>query len=322
LRDEFAPGAAAGTKPASPSELRHTARGLALGFGALLALVFGLIVLGALVRAHGAGLACPDWPLCFGEVVPRFDLKVAFEWSHRAVAGVVALVFTALSWRALREPALRPAVRGWIAAGALLLALQILLGALTVWQLLAQWTVTSHLLTGNAFAVTLLLLAQRLFELAKPPAEHEPATRAARGWLGAAGALLLFQLAVGGLVSSSIAAPIGYAGLACPEWPACMGGEWFPSLQGAQGLHLLHRYTAAALLALLLAARLAATQPARLRHLASLALALGLAQTIVGIANVLLRVPVEVTGLHSALASALVFSLALALREAWRRAPA
>jgi hypothetical protein len=47
-------------------------------------------VLGALVRAHEAGLACPDWPLCFGELVPRFDLKVAFEYGHRVTAGAVA----------------------------------------------------------------------------------------------------------------------------------------------------------------------------------------------------------------------------------------
>ena len=40
------------------------ARKLGRAFFALAALTYGLIVLGALVRAHGAGLACPDWPLC------------------------------------------------------------------------------------------------------------------------------------------------------------------------------------------------------------------------------------------------------------------
>ena len=40
---------------------------------------------------------------------------------------------------------------------------------------------------------------------------------------------------LGGLVSSR------YAGLACPEWPTCNGGAWFPSWRGAVGLHLLHR---------------------------------------------------------------------------------
>ena len=49
-------------------------------------LTFCLIVVGALVRANDAGLACPDWPLCYGEFVPTFDLKVAFEWGHRVFA--------------------------------------------------------------------------------------------------------------------------------------------------------------------------------------------------------------------------------------------
>jgi cytochrome c oxidase assembly protein subunit 15 len=120
-------------------------RGLAAGFFALCAATFGLIVLGALVRAHGAGLACPDWPLCFGRLVPAFDLRVAFEWSHRAVAGAVGLGFAGLAVAALRRPAARAACGRWLAVAAALLAAQILLGALTVWHLLAAWTVTSHL---------------------------------------------------------------------------------------------------------------------------------------------------------------------------------
>ncbi|MCP5116159.1 MAG: hypothetical protein GY953_35480, partial [bacterium] len=50
-------------------------RVLGVGFALLLSATYCLIVLGALVRANGAGLACPDWPLCFGQVVPEFDLK-------------------------------------------------------------------------------------------------------------------------------------------------------------------------------------------------------------------------------------------------------
>ena len=67
------------------------ARGLARGFAALSAITFCLIVFGATVRANNAGLACPDWPLCFGEVVPRFDAKIALEWGHRLLAGLVTL---------------------------------------------------------------------------------------------------------------------------------------------------------------------------------------------------------------------------------------
>src|SRR5688572_21803831 len=86
-----------------------------LGFAVLAALPWALIVLGALVRAHGAGLACPDWPLCFGELVPQMDLHVAFEWSHRVVAGSVALCFSALAVAAWRRTPARDPVRRPIA---------------------------------------------------------------------------------------------------------------------------------------------------------------------------------------------------------------
>ena len=78
--------------PPRPSE-SLSARRLATGFVALAGVTYVLIVFGALVRANGAGLACPDWPLCFGEVIPAFDVGVAFEWGHRALAGSVGLVW-------------------------------------------------------------------------------------------------------------------------------------------------------------------------------------------------------------------------------------
>ena len=191
------------------------ARQLSRGFGALVIATTALIVLGALVRAHGAGLACPDWPLCFGQAVPQMNLEVAFEWGHRVVAGSISLLFVALSLATLRSPALRPVALPYVATSACLLALQVLLGALTVWQLLAAWTVTSHLVVGNAFNVSLLLLALRLGELAHGAPRPEPAPRGVQVAVAAAAFFLLFQVVMGGLVSSR------YAGMACPEFPTC-----------------------------------------------------------------------------------------------------
>jgi heme A synthase len=279
----------------------------------VLVLTFGLIVLGALVRAHEAGLACPDWPLCFGEFVPEFDLRVGFEYSHRVLAGSVSLLFAGLAGLAAHRPAARRACAGLLAAGAALLVTQILLGALTVWKQLAAWTVTAHLLTGNAFALVLLATALALADAAlgtRPAA----VPRAARPAVTAAAGLLLVQVALGGLVASR------YAGLVCPEWPACRGGVWFPAGEAGVGLHLLHRWNAVALVAALAAAAAAGSRgSARLRRATRLALALGAAQIPVGVANVLLRLPVEVTGLHSALAAALVLATTAAAREVWRR---
>jgi cytochrome c oxidase assembly protein subunit 15 len=295
-----------------PEDAR-AARQLAAGFLALLALTWALIVLGALVRAHGAGLACPDWPLCFGELVPRFDLKVAFEWGHRVTAGGVALAFAALAGLALKRSATRRATARLLAVAAALLVAQVVLGALTVWHLLASWSVTAHLLTGTSFALALLLVACALRELGAPvrrPVRSPATTRT----LGLAALLLALQIALGGLVSSN------HAGLACPEWPTCNGGLWFPSFRGGIGLHLLHRYNGYLLLAALALAALASRRDQRLRGLAFAALGIGLLQVGVGIANVSFGLPVEVTALHSALATALAGALTLALREIALRA--
>jgi len=287
------------------------ARRLARGFGALVVLVYGLIVLGALVRSHGAGLACPDWPLCFGEWVPRFDFHVAFEWGHRLVAGIVSLLFVGLSAAALSRPGTRRVTKTGIAVAATVLAVQIVLGGLTVLHLLARWTVTSHLLVGNAFAVSLLWLSCRLAEAGGQPVRRAPVSGALRLAVAACAGLLVLQIALGGLVSSS------YAGLACPDWPTCRDGVWFPGFEGALGLHLAHRSVGyAVLLALAVAAGLARGAPPLGRRMA-LALGVALVQVALGVANVWLRIPVEVTALHSAGAAALVLLLALAVRDAF-----
>ena len=285
---------------------------LATGFFALCGATFLLIVLGALVRAHGAGLACPDWPLCFGNLVPSFDLRVGCEWTHRVVAGSVALAFTALAASVLRRPAARALCRGWLALAALLLALQVALGALTVLQLLATWTVTAHLLVGNAFNACLLLIGLRLM---RSGAAAEPPAPDSATWLGATLVSLALQLVLGGLVSSR------YAGLACPEWPTCNGGVFFPSFAGAVGLHVLHRSNGYALVLLLGVTALRTRGTGALGRALALAAALGLAQIVVGVLNVRLGLPVEVTGLHSALAAALVLSLAAAGAFAFGREP-
>jgi cytochrome c oxidase assembly protein subunit 15 len=288
------------------------ARRLAAACAGLVALCFGLIVLGALVRANEAGLACPDWPRCFGQWIPEMDLRVAFEVTHRAVAGTVSLLFAALFVRVLWRPETRHATACFALAAALLCA-QVLLGALTVWQLLTPWTVTLHLLTGNAFAATLLLGALALRDGRRPARAPLPA--AARGLVAAAALCLFAQMALGGLVASR------YAGLACPEWPTCRDGLWVPTWQGPVGLHLLHRANGYALVLCLAAAALAARLAPALRGPTRAALLLGLAQIAVGVANVLLALRVEVTGLHSALAAALVLTLTWAAREAWLGGP-
>jgi cytochrome c oxidase assembly protein subunit 15 len=299
--------------PVEETERETFSRSLGIGFLGLAGVTYVLVVLGALVRANGAGLACPDWPLCFGEVVPRFDVKIAFEWGHRALAGSVGIVFVALSALTLRRPALRTRMWRGLLVTALLLATQIVLGGLTVLQLLASWTVTSHLVVGNAFALALVLVGRSLLTAHTQNGDNAAyASSAVRAMTSVAAALLATQIVLGGLVSSN------YAGLVCPDWPTCMNGEYFPSWIGVQGLHIFHRLVGyACLLAIAGAAAIARSHPGSRTWLA-IAAGFAMLQVVVGITNVLLRLPVEVTGLHSALAAGLICTVGVAVREVWR----
>jgi len=299
--------------PIGPSQSPTFSRSLGIGFLCLAGVTYILVVLGALVRANGAGLACPDWPLCFGQVVPRFDVKIAFEWGHRALAGSVGIVFVVLSALTLRRPGLRGRMWVGLLVTALLLATQIVLGGLTVLELLASWTVTSHLVTGNAFALALVLVGLSLLEVRSQGAlEADPASSTVRLMTSIAAVLLAAQIVLGGLVSSN------YAGLVCPDWPTCMNGEFFPTWSGIQGLHLFHRLIGyACFLAIVTAAAMSRDHRGSRTWLAVAAI-LALSQVIVGITNVLLRLPVEVTGLHSALAAGLICTVGVAVREVWR----
>src|SRR6202171_4034578 len=93
---------------------------------------YALVVLGGVVRVSGSGLACPDWPLCHGRLLPPLELHSIIEYSHRTTASLAStlIVVTALvAWLALqrRRGLLIPAT---VAVG--LLGGQVVVGGVTV----------------------------------------------------------------------------------------------------------------------------------------------------------------------------------------------
>jgi heme A synthase len=107
--------------------------------------VFALIVLGGGVRITGSGMRCGDhWPRCNGEWFPPLDLPTLIESSHRWVAALVSILVLAIgivAWRRhRREPAL---LRSAVVAG-ILLIVQVLLGAVTVWFALPREPAGRH----------------------------------------------------------------------------------------------------------------------------------------------------------------------------------
>jgi len=286
------------------------ARPLAWGFAGLAAASFALIVLGALVRAHGAGLSCPDWPLCFGEWIPVFDLRVAFEWSHRVLAGSVTLGLAGLTLGIGRKPGWLRALRRPLVVAWALLAVQIALGALTVLLRLVPWSVTAHLLVGTSFCGVLAWTSRDLLELGRDRAPvREQVSSSALVVLALTVLLLFVQITLGGMVSSHA------AGLACTSFPTCDGAAIVPTLDGLVGLHVLHRLCAYALFPSYLLLAWLTLRSGRTGPLARWGMRLMLLQIGLGAANVLLMLPVEVTALHSALALAIVLVTGLIVRE-------
>ena len=279
-------------------------------------LMFGLIVVGSVVRTTGAGLACPDWPLCEGRLLPRFESHVLTEWFHRLLALLVSLmVFATVGW-VLVQRRLRPRLGGLAALAVGLLLAQVLLGALTVWKLLSPAVVSSHLgvaLLLFSTLLTLTLVAQSGEQAGEDtgavPADSSTPTLVARSGgllatFGLATAIAYLQCLLGGLVSSN------RAGLACPDWPTC-NGEWFPPLKGLVGLQMMHRWGAylLTLVTMVVAARARTAPDPGVRAGGGMAAVLTLVQVALGVAAVMLGTPPWVSALHLANAAAILAML-------------
>lgn len=267
-----------------------------LALRVLAVMIIGLMALGAGVRTMNAGLSCPDWPLCFGKVIPDFHPGVYFEFIHRAYAGLVALVFFGCCVYVWRVPGVPKAAK--VAAGVGLFALltQIIMGGLTVLLLIKSVVVTSHLMLATIFFVCVLWM---LFSVDLTVEKSKTALPLAVRALAWAMPLAVFvQIFIGGFVAST------YAGSVCVDWPLC-NGQWVPTWQGAIGIQIIHRFVAYALaVALLVIAfymqinKNASWMSRQLLRLSWVNAFLVFVQVGVGVANLLLYIPPSVTVLH------------------------
>jgi cytochrome c oxidase assembly protein subunit 15 len=264
-------------------------------------LTLALIVLGSVVRTTGSGLACPDWPLCHGHLIPPLQFNILIEWLHRLMALLVSLCALGTAGWILVRRELRARLGGFVLLAATLLLVQVLLGALTVWKLLSPAVVSSHLAVALLFFTTLITMGLTARAHAGRGVSESTRPAALLAVFAFTTGLTYVQAVLGGVVSTS------HAGLACPDWPAC-NGVWLPPLDSLQGLQMLHRYVA---YALVVAVIFAATRARRapdpgVRAGAGIALGLVLGQVVLGVTNVLLGTPVWLSALHLAVATALL----------------
>ena len=226
---------------------RNTLFSRILTFSVFLALI--VIVLGAYTRLSDAGLGCPDWPGCYGQLtVPdelttdEFDrpLEKAKAWKemvHRYVAGTLGILVLLIVFMVIRK---MPKMKQTLTLPLILLAtitFQALLGMWTVTLLLSPLIVSAHLVGG--FTTLSLLWWLRLNQMQRSDSSFIPSLNDPTVLLKSASLLALilviFQILLGGWTSSN------YAALACgTEFPTC-ASSWWPNMNLGNGFDLSHK---------------------------------------------------------------------------------
>jgi cytochrome c oxidase assembly protein subunit 15 len=299
-----------------------------------------VIVFGAFVRLSNAGLSCPDWPTCYGQLTwpsqahdiasanaafPERPVEADKAWREQAhrmlVGGLSLLTFALAGWAWLRRRELgRLAAVTWFAA--VFIVFQAALGMWTVTLKLLPLVVTAHLLGGMALFALLAYTALRLSVDPVGTVEHSTLRR-----LSIVGIFLLAaQIALGGWTSAN------YAALACgTDFPTCLG-QWSPPTDfrsafvlwrgigvdyeggvldaaARTAIQLAHRAGALIVFAYGILLTLLAAHHREMRALAAALAGVLLLQVGLGIGNVVLGLPLPVATAHNGGAALLLFVL-------------
>lgn len=207
----------------------------------LMCSTLGLLFAGAMVKSTGSGLAVPDWPLSYGQVMPPMVGGVFYEHGHRLVASFVGVLMTIMAcWLVHSEP------RAWVRrvglAAMAAVVCQGLLGGLTVLLKLPKPVSIAHAGLAEIFFALTIALAfftapswSRARGLEAPVPAHVASLR--RLAAGTA-ALVYAQILLGAVVRH-----FG-AGLSIPDFPL-HNGRVVPVIDSALvGIHFAHRFGA------------------------------------------------------------------------------
>jgi cytochrome c oxidase assembly protein subunit 15 len=264
-----------------------------------------LVGLGGFVRATGAGLSCPDWPLCFDKAVPEMSWGVAQEVIHRYLASFVSfltILFAIISFR-LRK------AHSWLwkvsLVSLVVLFFQVIMGGLTVLMKLNTFIVTGHLILGTTFFIIFAVTTFKLVLEAK-----QKTIMISPGWKKVFGILSFFvftQIALGGFIGSSGAA------LACPDIPLCFGQLFPDNAYGPQYAQMFHRLLGMCIALAIIASAFVILSDSRLKgsilnNLIICGAILVVVQIALGFSNVYFKIPVSITVLHLVVAELILLT--------------
>ncbi|OGT82400.1 MAG: cytochrome B [Gammaproteobacteria bacterium RIFCSPLOWO2_12_FULL_52_10] len=305
-------------------------------------LAFVVVVLGAYTRLSDAGLGCPDWPGCYGNVIvpdvqeeidqsneiymsrPLEAGKAWKEMVHRYAAGtlgILILVIAILAWRARSQPGQQLTVPLLLVG---LVIFQALLGMWTVTLLLKPIIVMGHLLGGMTI---LALLTWTYLKCRSGTPAIRTKQHPLRFWSLLGLIIVAVQISLGGWTGAN------YAALICPDLPVCQG-QWWPPMDFSEGfipwrglgvnyefgvlegpartaVHMSHRLGAVITLLVVafIAVRSILDACLNVRRAGSILLALLIVQFSLGVANVLLTLPIMVAVAHNGVAALLLLSI-------------
>jgi heme A synthase len=265
-----------------------------------------LLIWGNVVAGLKVGLACPDWPLCHGRVLPPLRWDIYMEFMHRVIGAIASVFLIVLSYKIFRN--YRGVARLVPVLTMCLLLLQIALGGVVVLLKLPVDLTTVHF--GNALIIFSLVLYMAFFD----GKEKRPIFSIGNygGLFFFLGLLVFLQAVLGAYVRHS------EAGLACPDFPKCLGYWIPPELSGIVLIHFSHRilaYLIFILVLLLYAFSYSNSSLGRNRPKILILLFLILLQIILGVGVIHSKLHFSTTAFHLGTAL-LIFSTAL---YAWFR---
>ena len=295
-------------------------------------LAFGVVSLGAWTRLVDAGLGCPDWPGCYGfaifpmteteiaqanELYPerKFEIEKAIpEVVHRYFAGFLGLLIIGIFVMSLYLKPHNSLVTKLTGALVVLVLCQSTFGYLTVSLKLWPQVVTMHLLGGFDTTTLLFLTFMKLKDLDTGSSEPYGVSKKTFKLLNFAFPVLVAQIILGVWLSSN------YAAFACPDFPLCqgqilpdsdfrMGFKFMQSIgpdylggkldhQSRTAIHLVHRL-GAIFVTFYFVALIASFYSEKLKKYSGVLSFFLLLQLLLGISNIIYRLPLYVAIAHN-----------------------